>query len=507
VQGKRLLFNTVVMTVTHLILRSAGLVFQIFISKRMGAEGIGLFQLVMSVSSFAATVAISGIRFTATRLVSEELGLGTGGNVERVVKRCCSYASVTGCAAGIILCLSARLIGVGFIGDERTVLSLRILGSSLPFIAVGAVYAGYFTGTSRVGSSAAAALSEQVFKIIGSVAALTIAPKDNIELMCAAVVCGNAVGEVMSYFVSLIMYRADIRRCRGMRMRREGDEMRRIMGIAVPLALSAYARTALNSVQNILVPKGLRRSGSSYEAALAGYGTIQGMVFPIITFPSVVFSSISELIVPELTEEQVRGRDERISSASNLLLKCCLVFSVGVMGGLLCFSEELGMVIYGSSEVGHFIRVMAFLMPVMYMDTVTDGMLRGLGEQLYAMQLNIIDSLGCTALVYFLLPKFALYGYIAILYVSEIVNFSFSLKKLNEKAGVKGLLPDIIKSLVCALGAYSISQLLMKTLLFSGERTALVLGVVFYTAVYFVLTAGMNLVTLRKTARMLLSKR
>ena len=75
-QGRRLLINTAVMTVTHLMLRSVGLAFQIYISKRMGAEGIGLFGLVMSVSAFAATVAISGIRFTTTRLVSEELGRG-----------------------------------------------------------------------------------------------------------------------------------------------------------------------------------------------------------------------------------------------------------------------------------------------------------------------------------------------------------------------------------------------------------------------------------------------
>ena len=81
VKGKRLLVNTIVLTMSSLLLRSIGLIFQVFLSRKMGAVGIGLFQLVMSVDMFAATIAISGIRFTATRLVSEELGSGREGNV------------------------------------------------------------------------------------------------------------------------------------------------------------------------------------------------------------------------------------------------------------------------------------------------------------------------------------------------------------------------------------------------------------------------------------------
>ena len=76
-EGKRLLKNTVFLTVTSLSLRLAGLAFQVFLSKKMGAGGIGLFTLVMSVYGFLATLAISGIRFATTRVVSENVGSGS----------------------------------------------------------------------------------------------------------------------------------------------------------------------------------------------------------------------------------------------------------------------------------------------------------------------------------------------------------------------------------------------------------------------------------------------
>jgi stage V sporulation protein B len=82
-----LLYNTLLLTAASLVLRTAGLYLQSYISGKVGAEGVGLFQLILSVQSLAVTLATSGIRYSVTRLVSEELGSLRQDGVRPVMKR------------------------------------------------------------------------------------------------------------------------------------------------------------------------------------------------------------------------------------------------------------------------------------------------------------------------------------------------------------------------------------------------------------------------------------
>ena len=462
-RNRAFLINTLLLTVTAVIMRVIGLLFQVFLANRIGTAGIGLFQLISSVSVFAQTVAISGIRFTTTRLVSEELGKNNPGGAKKTMRRCLVYAACTGFSASVALFSMSGYIGGKIIGDSRTVLSLKIMSVSLPWMAMGTVFSGYFTAVCRVYKSAFVQIFEQLVRIATVVAALMFAQPGNLEQMCAAVVVGGITGETLSFFLLLTLYLFDARRYK--RYKPAGEKITgRMFSIAIPLALSAYARTALVAMQNILIPRGLKKSGASTESALSSYGTIQGLVFPIITFPSAFFASLSELIVPELTEAQVRGRDDYISKTSNRLLRMCLIFSIGVMAAFWEFSKELGLVIYKNSEVGFLIKVFALLMPIMYMDTVTDGMLRGLGQHMYSMYFNIADSLLCVFLVLFLLPRYAVWGYIAILYISEIFNFSLSIGRLSHVTRLYFEPWVIIKSLVAGAGSVSFSRVLLHML-------------------------------------------
>jgi stage V sporulation protein B len=110
---KAMLKNTILLTGTSLLMRTVGISFQVYLTKRIGASGIGLFQLIMSVSMLAATFALSGIRFATTRLVSEELGKGNPGGIKKAVVRCLVYALAFGSAAMAALYFNAEIIGTG----------------------------------------------------------------------------------------------------------------------------------------------------------------------------------------------------------------------------------------------------------------------------------------------------------------------------------------------------------------------------------------------------------
>ena len=212
----------------------------------------------------------------------------------------------------------------------------------------------------------------------------------------------------------------------------------RMLRIAVPLAVSAYARSALSTLQHLLVPRGLKSAGYSADGALSGYGVIQGMVLPIIFFPSCIMAAAAELIVPELTEAQVQGDGEGIHRASRSLLRLSLGFSGAVAAFMFVFADSLGLAIYDSAEAGAYIRVLAPLIPVMYTDMTVDGCLKGLGQQVWSMAINILDAVLGLVLVWTLLPVYALHAYIGIIYFTEAVNFILSILRLRRVLNRRG---------------------------------------------------------------------
>ncbi len=431
IRTRRLIVNTALLTLSSLLMSCIGMAFQVWLVGRIGEAGIGLYQLVLSVSFLCATVAVSGIRFAATRLISEELGRENPGGVRGAMRRCAGYALFFGLASGLVLWLLAAPIGFLCIGDARTVRSLQISAVGMPCISLCAAFSGYFTACGRVWKPTLIHLIEQLAGIALVAYFLRRVEGGDIELSCAAVSLGRLLADILSAVLMLLFYAAD--RHSYYSAPPSGKRLTgRMLKIALPLALSAYARSALSTMQHLLVPRGLRAAGYSADSALAGYGIIQGMVLPIIGFPACLMSALAELIVPELTEAQVQRDNSGIARAIRSLIKMSLLFSCASAVFMLVFSDKLGMLVYGSAEAGHYIRILAPLIPVMYTDMSVDGCLKGLGQQVWSMGINIAEALLGLLLVWRLLPLYALSAYIAVIYFSEIFNFSLSCLRLRR---------------------------------------------------------------------------
>ena len=161
------------------------------------------------------------------------------------------------------------------------------------------------------------------------------------------------------------------------------------------------------------------------------------MVFPLLAFPACLLSSLAEVTVPELTAAQVRGDGAAIRRTVRKLLSLTALFSLAVAAFALLCADALGALIYRSAEVGRWIRLLAPLIPVMYLDIVTDGCLKGLGQILRSMRYNVGEALLGLLLVVTLLPRFALKGYLALLYACELWNFALSFHRLCRVAGLR----------------------------------------------------------------------
>lgn len=508
-KGRKILINTILLTASSLLMRAIGMYFQVYLTKKLGASGVGLFQLIMSVYLLFTTFAVSGIRFATIRLISEEIGIFPNGKVSGVIRRCMIYALIFGAAASAALLISAETIGLLWIKDVRSILSLKVLSVSLPFLSMSAVLSGYFTAVSRVMKSAVSQLFEQLTRIAVVVIVYSIYGTSDIQKACAVIMAGGALGDFVSFTIQYVLYLFDRRRY--IAPRTVNTITKRMIGIAMPLALSAYARTSLSTLQQLLVPAGFKKYGSSSEKALADYGIVHGMVLPIIMFPSALFYALADVIVPELTEAQMQSNKERINYLINKTIRLCLLAAMGLAAVLFAFSNEIGMLFYGIEDVGKYVKVLSFLMPIMYLDSITDGMLRGLGQHMYTMWVNISDSVISVIMVYVLLPKWAVDGYIFMICFTEVFNFVLSIYKLSKFAEMKINWIAIIGAAFSAVSSTVISAAVLRLCGICSNSGILPLSIhiVLTLALYVLLLRAFNCVDSSdlKTFRIFLRKR
>lgn len=428
------------MSLTSLLMRTVGVSFNAYVTRTLGAEGTGLFTLVMSVYTLAVTFAASGVNLAATRMTAEAMSRGS---VRPVMKMCVKYSLTTGGTAGVLLFVLSGVIGEAWLADSDTVLSLRVLSVSLPFIALSSALSGYFNAVRRVAKNALSQISEQFFKItLTSLALARLVPFGR-KYACAAVVGGACIAEALSCVVAGVMYFFDIKKNypkkgeQKLKRHESGSITGELLGITIPVALTAYVRSGLLTLEHILIPRGLRKNGSSYSASLASYGALSGMAFPVVLYPSAVLNAFSGLLIPELAEAKEKKDKITISKIAERMIRVALVFAVGCAGIMTCMSGELGSVVYSNDEASRFISVFAPLIPVMYLDMTVDAMLKGLGEQVYSMKVNIIDASLSVIFVWLLVPVCGINGYVITVFVCEAVNASLSVARLSRIIGFK----------------------------------------------------------------------
>ena len=142
--------NAVVLMATALILRFVGMVFRIYISGRIGAEGMGLYQIIFSLYTLMSTFATSGLTVAVTRLVSDAAGRKESKGLKSALRRALLLGLSMGFAAMAVMYFGAEPAAELLLKDPRAALPLRILAPGLPFMAMGAVLRGYFVARRNV---------------------------------------------------------------------------------------------------------------------------------------------------------------------------------------------------------------------------------------------------------------------------------------------------------------------------------------------------------------------
>jgi len=495
---QKFFYNGLVLTVVGLAMRSVGLIFGAYISRTVGASGVGLNSLIMTVYGFAVTFATSGISLTVTKQVAE--AIGREGSDTGVLKGAFAYSVLFGSLASVLLFFLADSLGTYVLGGASGARSLRILSLSLLPCAMSSVISGYFVGVKRVSFNAALNVLGQLLRIILTVALLKRSVGLGTEAAVFALCLGVTVTECVCFAVGVLEFVFDrlwVKRNK----KRVKAKFCDVFSMALPLAFSAYIRSALLSVEHSLIPKRLRDRGESVGESLSSYGTLHGMALPLILYPLSPLSSFSGLLVPEFSGAKARGDGERMSRIATKAVNTTLTYSVIMAVFIYLFSEELGYVIYASYDAGFFISILAPVVPIMYLDHVTDSILKGIGEHVYSMWVNIFDAALSVALVYFLIPLMGISGYALVIIGMEAFNFAFSMRRLKKRISFCFSLKDsVIKPFLCASFAAAISKLLFVS---SGSQTTisiLLIKITVAVCTYICARLAIDFIRIRKEA-------
>lgn len=483
--AKKLLTNTLLLTVASFIMRTVSVSFNVYLTNKIGADGIGLFQLISTVYGMAITFSVAGIRLAAMRLVADNTALGKY-NDRQIMRRCLVYSFVCGTVIALLLSLFSAFIGEKWIGDLRSVPSLRVLSLSLPFVAMSAALNGYFTSVKKIVRYTAVQLFEQIFKIAVTVFSLKRAASNGLEAACVAIVFGISSAELFSLCCSYTLYRLSV--CKPKSVEKGREIWKRIFRIAIPDTVGSEMRSILMTVEHLLIPVGFRKSGSDPQSALATYGVIHGMSLPLVLYPSALLSSLSGLLVPEISSLHIAGNKSRIDYMIARVMHLTLIFSVGTAGIMFFNAKKLSLAVYGNDSSFTYIQLFAPLIPIMYCDMSVDGMLKGLDQQVSYMRYNIIDASLCVVLVYLLVPIFAVKGYIIVVFVSETINFLLSFRRLAMVSNVKiSFFKDIFIPIFCVTGASLLKNIIFSTFNFASIKFAAAAEIIATAFLYIVM--------------------
>ena len=478
-------YNSLLMVGVTLLMRAIGVGFNAYVASRAGAQAMGLYSLLSGVYGFAVTLACSGIHLSTTRTVADALGKGDKALARKYASRALCISLFFGSLSCTLLFFGAPVAGARWLGDARTVLPLRILALSLPAVAVCSCLSGYFTAVRRVWKNAAVQLSSQGLRIFGTAFFLSLLLPKGVTYACLALVLGTLLTQIFELLLSVFLYFLDKKHLKSAPIGSQSGVTRTILGITLPVAFSSYARSGLITLQHVLIPRSLARSGASWETALASYGVLHSMVLPVVLFPSAFISSFAGLLIPEVTEAKVQGNLARVQRVARRIFGISMLFSIGVAGVMLCFSHSLGLAIYDSLQAGSMIAALAPLIPIMYVDSAVDAILKGMGQQVYSMNVNIIDALTSVILVVILVPKFGVSGYIFTIYLTEILNTTLSLVRMIAITKPKlRLFGHVLCPILCIAGATAAVRMLSTALALGSNASVLVLQITLSALLY-----------------------
>jgi len=485
INRKSMLYNTIALTISSLLNRTIDMAYTVYMSNKMGSEGMGLHQLIMSVYILAATIVTSGIGMAVCMTLTEQIGKHGRGVTAAIMRQTIFLALILSVIAAAGLYISAPLVSKHIFKDARTILPLKILIASLFFMAVSSCLKGYFYAVRGFIQTIAAQLLEQLVKfgVFFLATALFVSPK-NIEYACGAAALGISVSELSSCLCLLIFYLKEKPRSQGGKYIKLRNTAIKAASIALPLAIGSYIASLLKMLENAMLPQKLMQFGTSSADSLSELGLLKGMVMPVLFFPAAFLSSFCVALIPEVSEGSAKTGRLGADNIVSRVLQVAFIFSIFVAGIFLTLGKDIGMALYNSEKVGIMLKILAISAPCIYIEMISGAVLNGLGQQMSILKYNTFDGALNICLIYFFVPMYGINGFLASILATSIISFALFFLRLIKFAEFDIMVKSWIIKPIIAIAASGYTAYVLLRLINKDSVFNSVFGTAFIGAAY-----------------------
>ena len=429
-----LLKGTLLLTGAGFITKIIGFIYRIFLSQTIGAEGMGIYQLIFPIHTLCFALSVGGIQTAISRFTAARASLKNEQGARDIFVLSGALSTAVALIVSLILYDNASWFAVHILLEERCTSLLKLMAFSIPMGTLHSCVNGYYYAKKKMSIPAASQLLEQCARVGVSYGLFLILTEQGLPITPMLAVAGLVGGELVSMIFSLLVILWDYRKAgyRLRNLRSPGTDMKEILAFSFPLTCSRLLVNILHSIESVLIPGHLRLYGLDNGSALSIYGVLTGMALPLILFPSAITNAVSTVLLPSVAEQQAVGNHQAIRRAIFLSAKYCLILGFLSTAFFFFAGDFLGLVLFKNEFAATFIKTLAFICPCLYLSGTLSGILNGLGA---ANQSFILNTLGLgvrIAFVFFIIPEYGIQGYLWGLIVSELLVTGLSLYFLRE---------------------------------------------------------------------------
>ena len=448
-----ILRDSLLITAVSLGLQLLSLLFNVFLSSRLGAANVGVVSLINSFFSFTSVVSCGNAYLCVSRLASEELG--AGGNPDRVLKSAMLFSVSLSCAAMLGIMSMADRISALFLKNAVSSDTIKFFAAALPVIAICSCLKGYFNAFRSVSYTLVSDTAE--FLVRGGTTALLVqlfVIRGAMTLL-SAITAGIYAGLGVSLFILLISKLTHRHESFG----KPKTGLRKYIISAIPVMLNSSIGMTLSIANDVLMPLTLKQYGSSGSAALAEFGMFDAIILPVLFFPSSLVSSAGQLMVPEISRARGAEKLREVRRLTEKAIRFTLLISVFAAGFFVCFGGEIGKMLSDERIVSVTIPVLAPIIPFIYLEIILEGIIKGMGRHAFSTMNYICEYIIRISVLLICVPVLGFTGIIVSYVVSNSISNSSRLIFVCRKTGLSPKISEIlIIPLLCAASSCAIGK-------------------------------------------------
>lgn len=454
IRRSRVLSGALLLTAAGMLSRVIGFFYRIFLSRRFGAEQIGIYQLIGPVMALSYSLTAAGFQSAISRITAAVLApAGRSFSKKKSPSLLYPYSVL---AAGMLLSLLLSVgiswvvyryadnIAAHFLLEARSAPLLRILALSFPVSAIHSCANGFFFGRKSANFPAFSQLLEQLARV-GTVLLLCayVTAKTAAAPNISLAVTGMVVGEITAATASLLYLLYCYRKEQNAVSAPGGDDLLakplslfwlfpKLLAMAIPLSAGRVIQNLLQSVEAVAIPERLRMFGMDTASALSEYGILTGMALPFVLFPTALTGSIALMLLPTVSEAQALHQERTIAKAVRRCAFYCLLLGFACLVFFLFFGPFLGKFIFHQKQAGLYLQILGFMCPFLYMNSTLSSILHGLGRTVISFFYSVASLLLRLLFVFFCIPVCGIKGYLWALLSSQLLLSALQLFSLRK---------------------------------------------------------------------------